>query len=238
MQVLDIKLHNSSHGLLEKRTVLDRYIVIMNSLKKAYAGTDAVLDALNLLVDQLNFDSEWRRFYKDNENGSTEESSRHWIAPFPRSPDEALYTSSSEDWGALIVSRPACYLRIIMTMDLWMCNGRFPTEAELPPILRKQHLKTRDNSPCRPSRNSQTSQPDHIRKWNQQLVLLDNRYVQQKMPAGSSHIVGDSDIHSSGNCDYDFSFPSEGANDCGLDAQSFGNTDSQLQNSMFDNFLF
>lgn len=114
----------------------------MNTLKRLYVGTDAVLDAMTAIVDRLNSDGEWKRLSEGNEAGDTEEPLEPWVQRVMRPPDQGRHTSLVDDWGALIVSQPACYLRIVLTLDLFMRNGKFPRETELPLILRLRHPAT------------------------------------------------------------------------------------------------
>jgi hypothetical protein len=114
----------------------------MNTLKRLYVGTDSVLDAMTTIVDRLNSDGEWKRLSEGNEAGDTEEPLQPWVKRVMRPSDQERHTSLVDDWGALIVFQPVCYLRIVLSLDLFMRNGKFPRETELPLILRLRHPAT------------------------------------------------------------------------------------------------
>jgi hypothetical protein len=172
--VLDTKLHTWKHQSLAKRTVLEQYSRVMNALKKSYTGTDAVLDALSAVINRFEVDERTRQV---SAGLVTESSSKS-----PRPAGVETRITRIDDWGALVVCKPTFYLRLVVTFDLFMCNGKLPHEVELPPLLRLRQLGTEgsDDTNLNPTDMAFPSRMETVRYVEGQQAYhseKDDRYV-------------------------------------------------------------
>jgi hypothetical protein len=99
-------------ALTEKQRHVDNILKQMKSYKNKYYITDWVMRAIRHVVDLARQRSP---------------------APFTTEED----SSSPSSYLDMLKNRPSYYLRLVMTLDMSISNGRLPDECDFPPSLRK-----------------------------------------------------------------------------------------------------
>jgi hypothetical protein len=128
--VLDKELSPSQAQHTARSTALDPYSQLLRATKRSFTTPDAVLDALSSIVNHFKLHEaiNFLSYETDNEH--------------PRSTQPVNYESGFDNWGSFLLRRPANYLRLVLKVDLFLCNGKLPHDNELPPFLRLQQLST------------------------------------------------------------------------------------------------
>lgn len=183
--MLDTKLHTTSHLPLSKQKTLGDYNTIMNRLQKSYTGTDAVLEALSALSNRLKLDMKARRLPAGFDVVDLSRLSQQSVSLSSGAFDLEHRSARIDDSGDLMVCRPAYYLRLAFTFDYFMSTGKYPHEADLPSILRSQHLSIEgsfDHTVLKPANTMPISPviaPGHNRTSNISGAAEKIRYLTQ-----------------------------------------------------------
>ncbi|KAF5024380.1 hypothetical protein F66182_3567 [Fusarium sp. NRRL 66182] len=120
--------------LKQKQQRVNNLLNQMKSYEKTYYITDWVMSAIRHVVDLAG--------QRSSTPSATE--------------DDSCSPSSALD---MLQSRPSYYLRLVMTLDMSISNGRLPDECDFPPSLRKasrQGLSTRSQSVMIPQLDQQS----------------------------------------------------------------------------------
>ncbi|KAF5676191.1 cutinase transcription factor 1 beta [Fusarium heterosporum] len=121
LQMIDVELlrpkqkATASHdgmALTEKQRHVDNLLKQMKGYKNKYYITDWVMRAIRHVVELARQRS-----------------------PTPSTPEDDLSAPSS--CLDMLKNRPSNYLRLVMTLDMSISNGRLPDECDFPPSLRK-----------------------------------------------------------------------------------------------------
>ncbi|KAF4448686.1 hypothetical protein F53441_7940 [Fusarium austroafricanum] len=118
--------------LTQKEKHVDNLLKQMKSYKKKYYITDWVMRAIRHVVELARQRS-----------------------PAPMASEDDSSPSSCLD---MLKTRPSYYLRLVMTLDMSISNGRLPDECDFPPSLRKggRGLSARSQSTSMPTMNEQS----------------------------------------------------------------------------------
>ncbi|KAF5674713.1 cutinase transcription factor 1 beta [Fusarium circinatum] len=118
--------------LTQKEQHVENILKQMKSYKKKYYITDWVMRAIRHVVELARQRS-----------------------PAPMSTEEDSSPSSCLD---MLKTRPSYYLRLVMTLDMSISNGRLPDECDFPPSLRKasRGLSSRSQATSMPTVDEQS----------------------------------------------------------------------------------
>ncbi|KAF5683045.1 cutinase transcription factor 1 beta [Fusarium denticulatum] len=118
--------------LTQKEQHVENILKQMKSYKKKYYITDWVMRAIRHVVELARQRS-----------------------PAPMSTDDDSSPSSCLD---MLKTRPSYYLRLVMTLDMSISNGRLPDECDFPPSLRKagRGLSSRSQATSMPTVDEQS----------------------------------------------------------------------------------
>ncbi|KAF4474661.1 cutinase transcription factor 1 beta [Fusarium agapanthi] len=118
--------------LTQKEQHVENILKQMKSYKKKYYITDWVMRAIRHVVELARQRS-----------------------PAPMSTEEDSSPSSCLD---MLKTRPSYYLRLVMTLDMSISNGRLPDECDFPPFLRKagRGLSSRSQATSMPTVDEQS----------------------------------------------------------------------------------
>ncbi|KAF5557741.1 cutinase transcription factor 1 beta [Fusarium napiforme] len=151
--------------LTQKEQHVENILKQMKSYKKKYYITDWVMRAIRHVVELARQRS-----------------------PAPMSSDDDSSPSSCLD---MLKTRPSYYLRLVMTLDMSISNGRLPDECDFPPSLRKagRGLGSRSQATSMPTVDEQSMKrfsamnkhliPDNLTDFMDHNNLLSNNMQTQ-----------------------------------------------------------
>jgi hypothetical protein len=135
LHVLDVKLSNSSSQAAMKQRRLDIYTEAMKALQAQYDGTDQVSNIIGTMVDNIKLDNT-----SNATDAGNSPASNIAAAASPASVLRNLWGPNPvKDWGDVLVRQPSCYLRLALTIDLSLAEGKFPDDADFPVCLQSQN---------------------------------------------------------------------------------------------------
>ncbi|PNP79815.1 hypothetical protein FNYG_06908 [Fusarium nygamai] len=153
--------------LTQKEQHVENILKQMKSYKKKYYITDWVMRAIRHVVELARQRS-----------------------PAPMSTDDDSSPSSCLD---MLKTRPSYYLRLVMTLDMSISNGRLPDECDFPPSLRKagRGLSSRSQATSMPTVDEQSMKrfsamnkhliPDNLTDFMDHNNLLSNNIQTQDL---------------------------------------------------------
>ncbi|KAF5625309.1 cutinase transcription factor 1 beta [Fusarium tjaetaba] len=175
LQMIDVELLRPKKAsspeegvkLTQKEQHVENILKQMKSYKKKYYITDWVMRAIRHVVELARQRS-----------------------PAPMSTDDDSSPSSCLD---MLKTRPSYYLRLVMTLDMSISNGRLPDECDFPPSLRKtgRGLSSRSQATSMPTVDEQSMKrfsamnkhliPDNLTDFMDHNNLLSNNTQTQDL---------------------------------------------------------
>ncbi|KAJ9640575.1 hypothetical protein H2204_003203 [Knufia peltigerae] len=146
------------------RKDLDVYTKSMEVFSRLYDGTDVVLDSLSTIMGNIKFEEDERTSNKskynpqimmseksDESNKTDGDDDQNYDSPSSRQRRSTTHSSQGThssslakyDWGDVLLLQPSCYLRLALTIDIFLCTGQVPKDAELPSAFQSSQQGTK-----------------------------------------------------------------------------------------------
>lgn len=131
---LDVKLSTTESQTARKQRRLNIYTEAMKVLQLQYDGTDEVSDILGTILNYIIVDTPTQscRF---NMSGESPEKQENQFGGKSTSVVPIKYLKAINDWGDVFLRRTSLYLRLCITLDLFLSKGRLPDNTDFPSAL-------------------------------------------------------------------------------------------------------
>jgi len=130
LHLLDVKLSSTPFRTAKKQRRLNIYTEAMKTFQSQYDATDKVTEIISKMVEHISI---------ENAEAQGETPSNHSEADLgslaSKSSDDP---SVVQDWGDVLLRQPKLYLRLTITIDLFMSKGVFPTDSDFPVHLQSK----------------------------------------------------------------------------------------------------
>jgi len=127
LHILDVKLSTTDSQTARKQGRLNIYTEAMKAWQLQYDGTDQVSCIIGKMFDHVTLESE-TSVQVCHINGSA---ARKSLEPVKSS-------KAVHNWGDILLRQPGLYLRLALTVDFFLCKGRFPVDTDFPTALQSQ----------------------------------------------------------------------------------------------------
>jgi hypothetical protein len=114
----------------------------MKALKLQYDGADEVSEMIGKIIGYVSLDSRSQGYPLDQSRKplSLQQDSCGLEGPSSKA---KLSMNTIKDWGDVLLRQPSLYLRLALTLDLYLAKGRFPDDTDFPSTLQsRSQIKT------------------------------------------------------------------------------------------------